>query len=317
MDIQRENGKWKSSFSTSRNYNKLQVEQMRIVLIFLFLLSSLFSEKKPTLSMRTYKKLTNIETLVKKKETANAEKSLEKLLNNLPESSIDRAYIFNTAGTFYLNRENYSKATEQFIEAYYEYSLSTKENTALLKLIGNLYMQEDEYKKALNFYELYLRRVYKPEKNIINTMAVAYYQLGLQEKVISLIEKYKSFYKPDENMYQMLFSAYYELEKFKHALKTSIVMVKNWNEKREYWLQKASLYYQFRNSKKALETMELAYNNGVLKTETDHLQYIYLLLEEKIPFKAGELLEKFIKEKRVKNSKKNRELLKSCRLYSR
>jgi tetratricopeptide (TPR) repeat protein len=286
-------------------------------LLFLLTISFLWSAEKPALSMRTYKKLTKIEKLVAENKNTEAKIKLDNFLKNPPQTSIDRAYLFNTAGSFYLNQKEYSKAIQLFNKAFYEYSFSTKQNTQLLELIGNLHIHQTEYDKALDYYELYLKRVYKPEKRIITTIGVAYYKLGKYQKAINLLEKYRELYEPDENIYQMLFSSYLELKKYQQALDISSIMIKFWSKKRDYWLQKTSLYYQLKNSKKALETIELAYNQGVLKNESDYMQYVYLLLENNIPYKAGKLLEKFMKNKLVRNSTKHKELLEQCQIYAR
>lgn len=292
---------------------------MRISLILLLTLSLLWGAKKEgsSLSMRTYKRLATVENLIEDKRFEEAGERLQRMLERMPRSSVDRAYIFNSAGMYHLQLEAYEKATTMFLQAYEENVLLPKQMLQLTELIGNLYMHTEEYARAILFYERYLQAMPDAEKRLVMACAVAYYQGEKFDKVITLLEKEKSRFEPDENLYRMLFASYYELKQRQEALSVLSQMISHWSHRREYWLQQSSLYYESEKPKKALESIELAYNRGVLKKEDDHLHYIYLLLEMQIPHKAGELLEQFIKEEKVSDSKKRQELLEQCHLYSR
>ena len=292
---------------------------MKIVLVLFLLFVSFLSAKNdtPSLSMHTYKKLTAVDDLIKNKQMFKAEEMLHVLLNNLPDNKTDRAYIFNSAGMYYLQLDDYKKARKFLLEAYNENALSDEYMLQLTELIANLYMHSEEFKKAVEFYERYIKIKPLAEKRIIYGCSVGYYNLEKFEMLTSLISKHLKRFKPDESLYRLLFASYYERKQTKKAIKTVNEMIQHWDRKREYWMQLSGLYYEDGNIDKALDSIELAYNYGLLEKESDYMQYIYTLLDKEIPYKAAELLEKFIKEKRVANNERNQELLKQCWRYSR
>lgn len=293
---------------------------MKLVLVFFLLMPPLLFAAKsnePSLSMRTYKRLSTVENLMKDKQMDQAGEKLEGMLESMPKNKVDRAYIYNSAGMYYLQIENYNKAKKLLTNAYNEQSLSEEQMLQLTELIANLHMHSEEFQKAVEYYERYLAAKPLAEKRIVMACAVAYYHLDKFTKVVSLIEKEKERFKPDENLYRMLFASYYELKQTRNALRTVSEMIIHWDKKREYWMQQSALYYDIGNTNKALESIELAYNHGLLEKESDYMQYIYLLLDKDIPYKAGELLEKFMQEKKVQKSDRNVKLLEQCQIHAR
>lgn len=288
-----------------------------LVASLLLVLFAYGREEAPALSMRTYKQLTKIENLIKKERFGKAEFKLNRLLNHLPRSPVDRAYIYNSAGIYYLQKEKYAKARELLLLAYGQKALSKAQTLQLSELIGNLYMHESLYAEAIDFYTRYLAETPDAPKRVVMACGVAYYQTEAYGKLIDLLEKARKRFKPDENLFRMLFAAYYELEKTGKALDISNAMVRHWPDKREYWLQLGSLYYEQDQTLKALESIELAYYRGVLEKESDYLQYVYLLLDAGLPDKAAKRLERLIKAEKIIPTPKNRRLLTQCKLYAR
>jgi len=287
------------------------------LMLLAFTLLTGAEQKQPALSMYTYKQLTAIEALIQKQQLKAAGEKLHAMLDDLPESAVDRAYIFNTAGMYYLQSENYKEATRMLRRAYDEHTLSEAQILPTAELIGNLYMHSEQYTDAAEFYEAYLKMAPEPKMSVVRSCAVAYYQQQRYADAAALLEKQKEHFTPDENLYRILFASYYALKQHQRALKTADEMVKHWNGKREYWLQLSSLYYETGKRAEALSAIELAYYRGVLEKESDYMRYIYLLVEMQIPYKAAELLERFIAEKKVSDSESHLKLLEQCRIYAR
>jgi len=284
---------------------------------FLLLLAFTLLNGATTLSVATYKRLAGVEKLIQEKRLDEAGEALRQMLARLPRAAIDRAYTFRSAGMYYLQRENYEEATRLLLQAYHERALPEAQTLRLAELIGNLYLHGERYAEAAVFYERCLAAESGAEKRIVIACAVAYYRLERFSDVAALLEKERGRFVPDEALYRMLFASYYALKQYSAALKTVDEMLRHWSGKREYWLQQSALYYETGQRAKALASIELAYRRGVLEKEDDYMRYVYMLVEMQIPYKAGEVLARFIEEKKVSDSERHRELLAQCRSYAR
>ena len=289
-----------------------------VLILFIFFLSvSASSDTAKTLSMRTYKKLTTIETLIQDNKTEETREYINSLLSSLPKEPIDRAYILYTVAMFHIQEEEYVKAKKYFIRAKDEKTLSIKATREVYEILGNLSMHEELYRDASVYFEECLRLNKKASKQVYISLSVAYYYQNMFSKAIPILKEAKIKFKPDHTIYKMLFSSYYETKKIISASKLLEEMIVYWSSKTQYWLQLSSLYIEQDKILKALETIQLAYNKNLLKKEKDFMQYIYLLIEAEIPYKAAILLEKFIESEDVESSKENLELLKQCYIYAR
>lgn len=280
---------------------------MRYIILILLTLS--FLNAASSMSMTTYKRLQNIEALIAENKLADAEKKLKVMLAEPPSRTEDRAYVFYTAGMFYLQKSSYQRAKKHLLDAYKLAVMPEKTTLYLLQTLAGLSMQEERFGEAVKYYKAYLQQASEPNKNIYLGLGTAYFYQKQYRNAIKILNKAVTQFEPKKSVYLMLFSSHYELKHLKSATNILEKMIKIWSDEKKYWLQLASLYIERKKYSKSLEIMQIAKTKNFLLKESDMLQYTYALYEKSLPFKAAKVLKKAIAEGTVKKNQKNYELL--------
>ena len=281
---------------------------MRYIILVLFLFMT-YAEAKSSMSMTTFKRLENIEALIAENRLTDAEAKIKVMLAEPPSRATDKAYLFYTAGMFYLQRSSYDKAKKYILDAYKLEAMPEKTTLYLLQTLAGLSMQKEKFSEAVKYYKTYMERSIEPNKNIYLGLGAAYFYLKQYHNSIKVLNKAINQFEPKKSIYLMLFSSHYELKQLKSATNVLEKMIKIWTDEKRYWLQLASLYIERKKYNKSLEIMQIAMTKNYLLKERDILQYTYVLYEKNLPFKAAKVLKEAITQGIVEQNQKNYELL--------
>ncbi len=115
--------------------------------------------------------------------------------------------------------------------------------------------------------------------------------------------------KPREQWYMLELAIYFEKESFQSAVALLKKMLKYWPANGKYWDMLASSYLELKQDKNALDTMMVAYANGLIEEKNRLMTVVQLNLSLNIPFTAGTILEKEMAAGRIDENKKNLEIL--------
>jgi tetratricopeptide (TPR) repeat protein len=162
--------------------------------------------------------------------------------------------------------------------------------------LAQLYFSTENWRKAIEYANLWLPLTDDPPPQAHEMIAQAYYQLGefrnaLQptRKAIELTEK--SGKEAKEHMFLLLRVLHYELEEYDEVAKVLDELIRRW-PKKQYWIQLSGIYGEMGDARKQLNILELAYYLGYLDKEVEVKSLIGLLLQEDLPYKAGKVLQK-------------------------
>lgn len=263
-------------------------------------------EKTPSVSPRVYKALQKTEKLIAKKSYPKALQKLEGLLPNLKQGSYDQASILRSLSSIHALKGHYKMAAQLLAQCLDLNVLpDSQEQQALLNL-GQLYMALDQYAKAINILEPWLRSHSNSDVQINALVANAYAQLKQYRKALPYIKKaIAQSKKPNEAWYQLNLALYYQLEDYSSASTLLKKLIRFYPDKKTYWQQLSSTYQQIKQYKKAVSIDHLSYKKGFISSEKEILALVNLFLYVDTPYKAATLLKKEIDQKRVKGSSKN------------
>ena len=287
---------------------------MRILVLFFccFFIFSVQSKEKNgvTVSPWLYKKSKKIEKLIAKKSYSQAQQKLEEILSDVKKGKYEHAFVLKSLSSVHALKGSYNKAAELLAKSIALKVMPTEEEQQAILNLGQLYMATDLYDKAIRTLEPWLKTHPNPDLQINVLVANAYTQLKHYRKALPYIKNaIAQSKKPKEAWYQLNLAIYYELEEYSSAIDVLKILVRRYPDKETYWQQLSSIYQQVKQYKKAVSIKSLAYKKGFMTTEKEILDLANLFLYISSPYKAAKILEQEFKQKRIKHTSKNWEML--------
>ena len=285
----------------------------RIIYSWLFCLSVMTSTvfaASDSVSSKTFKELTAIQTLMNEDKKEEAFTQANALLEKIEAGSIDEALTLQTLGSIEMVRENFPEAIEHL-----------KASLALDKLpegmvfnvgymIAQLYAAEDKFDEALDFAVPWFESIEEPKDSQYIFMANIFAQTKRYEESIPYaLKAIEISEKPSESWYQLLTASYFELKQYKNSVKTLQDMLNSWPQKATYWEQLASVYMILDDEWRALATLKIAFSQNVLEKEATLKSLLQLSVNRGIPEHGARLLESAFSSKLVEENEEFLKLL--------
>ncbi len=286
------------------------MKRLVTLLLCVFLFQPVMGKEKTTISPWLFKKLSKAEQLIAKKSYQQAEQSLKAILKQVDNKSYEQATVLRSLSSVYALKEQYRQATETLVKAVNLQLLPKAQQQQAILNLGQLYMAIEQYRKAIATLEPWLAKNSSSDAQINVLIANAYAQLKQYSKALPFIKKaIAQTKKPDESWYQLNLALYYELENYSAAAQILKKLIAIYPDKKTYWQQLSSTYQQSKQFKKAASIQYLAYKKGLINSEKEISQLADLFLYIGAPYKAANLLQQGLTQKRIKSTSKNWESL--------
>ncbi|SEA09989.1 tetratricopeptide repeat protein [Microbulbifer marinus] len=225
------------------------------------------------------------------------------------------AQMYYFYGFVYYSMERYKEA----ITAYKKVLAQGAENLPValevgtLLTVAQLYFVTENYDQALNYLNKWFAVSDRVTADSYALRAQAYYQKGDEAKALSDVNTAVSMYEkegkvPKENWFGLQRFLYFEKNDYKKVTDILEKLVKHY-PKGEYYKQLAGMYGERKREKDQLHMMEAAYIAGALQKEKELLNMAYLFMGNEMPYKGAKVIDKGIKEKKIKRTSKNLETL--------
>lgn len=209
----------------------------------------------------------------------------------------DRAYVDRFLGNLLASQEGQgANALDYLLRSVEQKLLNDNDHAAVLRLIGDLNMQQRKFDQALVYYQKWMDFTCKENADVYTRMTQAYYETKQLDKMIEPADKAIALYeKPNKNPYVLKLTSYYERKMYNETIGVAETLVKLFPETKQWWTQLGFFYMLVENYQLALQTFELAYAKGFLekKSEIRALAQLYGTLD--IPYKSASLQEKYLK----------------------
>lgn len=281
-------------------------------ILFILFTCICFLNANVQISPKTYKELTKIQQLSEKKQFTKALILVNKLLEKkLPKP--DTAYILQSQGFLYLSQKNFKKAISSFKKMDDLKVMDEKNHLNTLYNIAQLYMSLKDYNQTIKYLNIWMKETTDIKPNAHILLAQSYTVTKQTKKAIqSINQAIKSQNtlkkKIPISWYELLFSNYFQIKDYKNSIKTLYSLIHRAPKNKNYWLYLSQIYTTQNQVQKSISTFEQAYNLNLLN-EKDILQFVNLLLQNKLYYKGAKLLSKHFKNKSIKTNEKNLELL--------
>lgn len=222
-----------------------------------------------------------------------------------PTADFDKAYVWKFLGQMLLDKDQ-SRALSLMEKAAKLDVLSFNDQRDLLRNVAELNMMAGKYEQALNYFNKWMDFTGEKDATIELRIANCYYQMKQYAKVIAPADRaIAALPKPNKDPYTMKFAAYYELKQIKKAIEVLETLVVLFPEEKQNWVYLGSFYLTDEQPEKALAILDLAYKQGLLKTENEIKNLANLYNQNNLPYYAASLLEKHVNSGLLKKDRTN------------
>lgn len=239
--------------------------------------------------------------------------ALDMLADVKADDAFDKASLARYRAIFHLQRgtdDDYKQA-RKYIEQVVKYNvLTVNDHGESLKLLADLQLQEQLYKEAIKNYYAWNKFTCKSDGDVWVRIANAHYELKELDKVIKPAdEAIKAFKeakkKPKQDPYVLKLRSYYDRKMYKETTAVAEILVQLFPENRTWWLQLTNFYLLLEKQDKSLQTLELAYTMGHLKSEAEYKMLSQLFMANQLPYKSAVIMKKYMDEGVIKRDEKN------------
>ncbi|MDP7561623.1 MAG: hypothetical protein QF494_02065, partial [Methylococcales bacterium] len=156
---------------------------------FLLVCEPALAAKRAVISPRLFENLQKIELLITDKAYKAALTQLGGLTETLKKGTYEEAVVLRLKASVYIQNEQYPKAIKILLQCKKLDVLPENQEQQLLINLGQLYLAEGQYQKAIDLIELWLKDNPNPTPGINALTASAYAQLRQYAKALTFISK--------------------------------------------------------------------------------------------------------------------------------
>lgn len=267
--------------------------------------------RTPALSSRVYAQLARAQDVADKGEVDKGIEILDAVeAKSSSLNSYELAMLYNFYGFIYYNAERVDEAIASFEKVVEQQPIPESLELSTLFSLAQLAMANGNYDKTLKYITRWedLNTGKIPTKNYV-LKAQASYQAKQYKNALGYIEtaieqQAADGFRVEENWYVLQRAIYFELKQPKKVTEVLETMVRLFN-KPEYWTQLAGMYGEVGEEQKQLAVMEAAYQQGYVTKKSDLRNLAQIYYFNGLPYKAGKVMDKGIKDNIVDASEKN------------
>ena len=225
-------------------------------------------------------------------------------LNQLLErrlNSFEVAMVNQYIGWIDANEGKYVDAAKKFKIAIDSDALVNQAHFGMMIRMAQMYMSGEKYQETLDILQEYYDGVLEIEDKTFAFEANVYVQMKKYKEAIPILIKAIGLSEePQEKWNYLLYTLYKQESKYREAAKVMETLISINPDKKDYWKNLSADYFNLKEDKKSLAVLVLANEGGLFddEKETVRLWQMYSFLD--IPYKAGTVLEKGLRDGVIK-----------------
>ncbi len=277
------------------------------------------TRRTPALRNNVYEKLAAAQEAAEAKDLNGAASILDGMISSGGKNALNSyelANVYNLYAFIHYSREDYAKALKAYeqVVAQPDIPIAMEINTKYT--IAQLYFVQEQWQKGVNALLGWFAVTDKPNANAYVLLAQGYYQTKDYDKALFNVEKAISMYKaedklPKEQWYNLARFLYFEKDDVKNTVAT-LEQLLTYYPKKEYWVQISHMYGEQKKEGRQLAAMDTAYVQNMLDKGTEQVTMAYLYLNGEVPYRAGKVMEKGLKNGSIPATSKNYEIAASA-----
>ena len=288
-----------------------------LFLLFCFLLAGQVMAADRVVSEYVYNQLTRAHELIEKNRHEQALQRLQKI-RPAETRRYEQALVQQTYGYLYAAREEYGLAIEAFEKCL---ALSVLPQTARKNTLYNLaqlQLASADVTRAIATLEQWFKLETQPTPQAHVLAGTAYAQVKRYTEAINHLQQaIATGSEVHETWYRQLLAVYYDAARYKPAARLLEQMTQQFPQRKAYWLQLSSVYRRLQDDARSLAVLELAYQQGLLTSEKELTELVHYYLYMDMPYQAGKLLDKALREGAVSSTSQHWRLLTDTWLHAK
>ncbi|MEZ8063184.1 MULTISPECIES: tetratricopeptide repeat protein [Vibrio] len=207
----------------------------------------------------------------------------------------DKAYVARMLGVFYWQEGKTDAAIKQLTYAVDSNLLIDEQAWVTKRMLADLLLNDQQFKKALPHYYLLVKTAPETEKKDTLWMRIAQaeYQIENWSKVLVAIGNHDKFNsKPELSSLSLKLGAQLQLKQWKQSIPTLESLIELQPEKDNWWRQLVGIQLRLERNRDALNTLALADLQGVELKNSDRRLLAQLYAKRGIPERAAQEIAK-------------------------
>ncbi len=283
------------------------------IVCVLFTSNSFAVKVTETLSQPVYEKLEQVEDAIDAKAYDQALRIVQEMRSNFKLTQYESSQVWNIEAYIYYLKQDYKKAIAAYNQVLKYESLAEAVVQSTLKTVAQLHFLREEYKLAIAAVSRLISRLDNPDASLYMLQGQAYYQLKEYDKALAPIKSAINADKgagktPKENTLLLLRAIYYERKDFRNMVSV-LKEVIQYYPKDSHLYTLAAVYSELGETKKQMALTEVLFEKGYIEGEKHAVNLANLYLLHNLPYKAAQLLQREVDNKRVQANERNLRLL--------
>ncbi len=266
-----------------------------------------------TLDPRVARDLLEAYEMIEEDDHAGALRELNRLMERRggDMKDFDRASVLQIRGSAHINLENVDAALRDFRDALRLNVLPEAQQNQLRFNVAQLYFVTEQYEESLEFFEEWLSAEdVEISHSTYFMIAAANYNLEQFRDALGPIDQaIEAAPEPERRYYDLKNVLLSNLDMAPERIDLLEEIISLWPDDLSYWRQLASLYLEQDEAFKSFATMEAAYVNGLVESESDIVLLAQYYSTFDNPHRGAELLEREIEAGRVERTVGHLELM--------
>lgn len=269
-------------------------------------------EETPSLDPRVAESLLAAYELLEEDENQRALERLNTLMNRRGDDMkpFDKASVLQIRGQTHVNLEDLDRALVDFAAALELNALPAEQQNRLRFNMAQLYFIDERYEESIRLFEAWMQSDVNVSDMAYFMLSAAYYNLeDYQSAVPPITNAIEVSNEPQQRYYELANALYSNLGNLQARTRLLERMIELWPDKLDYWRQLASVYLEQDMQFESFATLETAYVNGLIDTESDILLLAQYYSTFENPSRGAQLVEDEMGAERVERDVDNLEML--------
>lgn len=274
------------------------------------------TRRTPALRNKVYERLAEAQAAAEAKDMATAQKVLDSMIasggkNEL--NSYELANVYNLYAFIHYSREDYPAALKAYENVVKQPDIPLAMEINTKYTIAQLYFVQEQWKKGIDALNQWFALTENPSENAYILLAQGYYQLKDYNKALVNTETAINMYKekgkvPKEQWFNLARFLYFDKNDINNAVAVLEELL-TYYPKKQYWVQISHMYGEQKKDSWQLAAMETAYVQDMLDKGTEQVTMAYLYLNGEVPYKAGKVIDRGLKDGSIQDTGKNYEVM--------